>query len=212
MKSLLLLVLVGCLSVSVGCSGERDYTTEAARETGTTLSDSELKDKIQKRINADPEMKTSDLSIDADANRNAVMLSGTVESERLRSKAVELARAAHPGLNVENRIEVRAPEMSREDYTPEMARKEVERAHANNETIGDSIDDAWIHAKIVAQMVGDPDTPGRKINVDVKNNMVTLRGTVETASEKQEAERIAKQTDGVKRVTNQLKVMRETSE
>jgi len=35
---------------------------------------------------------------------------------------------------------------------------------------------------------------------------VTLRGTVESASEKAEAERIAKDTDGVKSVINRLKV------
>jgi hyperosmotically inducible protein len=212
MKSLLVLVLVGCMSLAVGCSGERDNTTEAARETGAMMTDSELKDKIQKRINADPEMKTADLSIDADSSRNAVMLAGTVESARLRSKAVELARSAHPGLNVENRIEVRAPEVSRKDYTPEMARKEVERAKAHKESIGESLDDAWIHAKIVAKLVGDTETPARKINVDVKNNMVTLRGTVNTPAEKQEAERVAKETDGVKSVSNQLKVMPKTSE
>jgi osmotically-inducible protein OsmY len=42
--------------------------------------------------------------------------------------------------------------------------------------------------------------------VDVDRNVVTLRGTVETAMEKAEAERIAKETEGVTRVNNQLKV------
>jgi osmotically-inducible protein OsmY len=35
---------------------------------------------------------------------------------------------------------------------------------------------------------------------------VTLRGTVQSMQEKQEAERIAKETDGVKSVRNMLKV------
>jgi osmotically-inducible protein OsmY len=42
--------------------------------------------------------------------------------------------------------------------------------------------------------------------VDVKNNMVTLRGTVDTAEQKAEAERIAKETEGVKRVNSLLKI------
>ena len=37
-------------------------------------------------------------------------------------------------------------------------------------------------------------------------NVVTPRGTVQDAEQKTEAERIAKETDGVKRVDNQLKV------
>ena len=42
--------------------------------------------------------------------------------------------------------------------------------------------------------------------MDVKNNVVTLRGTVETAEQKTEAGQIAKSTEGVKSVNNQLKV------
>ncbi len=82
-------------------------------------------------------------------------------------------------------------------YTEEQAREERARAKGNKETIGDTLDDAWIHAKIVAKLIGDSQTPERKINVDVVNNEVTLRGTVDTAAAKAEAERVAKETDGV---------------
>lgn len=91
-------------------------------------------------------------------------------------------------------------------YTAEQAKEERERAKQNKETIGDTLDDAWIHTKIVAKLIGDSKTPERKINVDVVNNEVTLRGTVDTAEAKAEAERVAKETDGVKKVVNQLKV------
>ena len=91
-------------------------------------------------------------------------------------------------------------------YSEEQARAERERAKANKETLGQSLEDAWIHTKIVAKLIGDADTPERKINVDVLDGAVTLRGTVDTAQAKSEAERIAKETDGVKKVTNQLKV------
>ena len=91
-------------------------------------------------------------------------------------------------------------------YTEEQAREERARAKENKETIGQSLDDAWIHTKIVAKLIGDSKTPERKINVDVVNGEVTLRGTVDTAQAKSEAERIAKETDGVKKVVNQLKV------
>src|SRR5258706_3286278 len=91
-------------------------------------------------------------------------------------------------------------------YSEEEARAERARAKQNKETIGDTLDDAWIHTKIVAKLIGDSQTPERKINVDVVNNEVTLRGTVDTPEAKSEAERVAKETDGVKKVTNQLKV------
>jgi osmotically-inducible protein OsmY len=91
-------------------------------------------------------------------------------------------------------------------YTEEQAREERERAKANKETVGQSLEDAWIHTKIVAKLIGNTATPERKINVDVVDGAVTLRGTVDTAEAKTEAERTAKDTEGVKKVTNQLKV------
>lgn len=92
-------------------------------------------------------------------------------------------------------------------YSEEQAREERERAKANKETIGQSLEDAWVHTKIVAQLIGNSATPERKINVDVVDGAVTLRGTVDTAEAKTEAERVAKETEGVKKVTNQLKVV-----
>src|SRR5256714_5290068 len=92
-------------------------------------------------------------------------------------------------------------------YTEEQAREERERAKSNKETVGQSLDVAWIHTKIVAKLIGATQTPERKINVDVVDGAVTLRGEIDTAEAKAEAERVAKETDGVKKVTNQLKVV-----
>jgi osmotically-inducible protein OsmY len=91
-------------------------------------------------------------------------------------------------------------------YTEAQAQEERARAKEKKETIGQSLDDAWIHTKLVAKLIGNTQTPERNINVDVVNGEVTLRGTVDTPEAKSEAERLAKETDGVKKVVNQLKV------
>lgn len=101
-----------------------------------------------------------------------------------------------------------ARERSRSDYTAEEARQAREKAKSGGETIGDTLDDAWIHTKIVAKLIANTTTPERKINVDVVDNIVTLRGDVETPEEKTEAERVAKETEGVKQVKNQIRVTR----
>jgi osmotically-inducible protein OsmY len=87
-----------------------------------------------------------------------------------------------------------------------MASDARERAKATGDTIGSSINDAWIHAKITSKLIGDTATPARKINIDVVNGVVTLRGEVNTTAAKAEAERIAKDTEGVTRVKNILRV------
>jgi osmotically-inducible protein OsmY len=92
-------------------------------------------------------------------------------------------------------------------YTEEQGRQERERAKASKETIGQSLDDAWVHAKVVAKLISDTKTPERNINVDVVEGTVTLRGQVDTADAKTEAEQDTKDTDGVKKVVNELKVV-----
>ena len=105
------------------------------------------------------------------------------------------------------RAEATTAATGRGQYGEEQAREEREKAKTNKETIGQSLDDAWIHTKIVAKLIGDTKTPERNINVDVVEGAVTLRGNVDTAEAKAEAERVAKETEGVKKVTNQLKVV-----
>ena len=211
MKRLSLFCFIVFMSLQVGCNKSQDVTTQAAREPVPTMSNSDLQKQIESRINSDPELKAANLSVDADVNRNHATLSGTVDSQALRDRAVELARSAHPGITLENKIEVKERELTRSEYTPEHAQKERENAKQNKEAIGDSLDDAWIHSKIVAKLVADSNVSERKVNVDVSNKVVTLRGTVDSALEKSETERIAKETDGVKRVINQLKVQAKAS-
>src|SRR5262245_60172541 len=174
--------------------------------SNTKMTDSELENKIKAKFNSDAQLKAADLSVSADADKNEATISGEVGTQALRMKAVNLAKEASSGLILTDKIEVRPRELTRAEYTEENARAEREKARGSGEKLGDSLDDAWIHTKIVAKLIGNSDTPERKINVDVVNNVVTLRGAVETAEQRAEAERVAKATEGVTRVVNQLKV------
>jgi len=181
-------------------------STDTTNKPATKMADLELERKIKARFDSDPLLKAADLSVSADADKNQATISGVVGTESLRTKAVDLAKETTPGLILTDKIDVKPPELTREEFTEERAREEMEKARGTGEKLGDSLDDAWIHTKLVAKFIGDADTPGRKINVDVVNNVVTLRGAVDTAEQRAEAERIAGDTKGVKRVVNQLKV------
>ena len=181
-------------------------STDTTNKPAANMSDSELENKIKAKFDSNAQLKVADLSVSADAEKNEATISGVVGTQSLRTKAVDLAKEASPGLILTDKIEVKPREMTREEYTEEHAREERENARGTGDRLGDSLDDAWIHTKLVAKFIGDADTPGRKINIDVVNNVVTLRGSVETAEQRAEAERIARDTEGVKRVVNQLKV------
>lgn len=174
--------------------------------SNTKMTDSELENKIKAKFDSDAQLKAADLNISADAEKNEATVSGSVPTQALRMKAVNLAKEASSGLILTDKIEVRPRELTRAEYTEENARAEREKARGSGEKLGDSLDDAWIHTKIVAKLIGNSDTPERKINVDVVNNVVTLRGAVDTAEQRAEAERVAKATEGVTRVVNHLKV------
>ena len=105
MRQLFLVILLLSVSFQIGCSGERESTTQAA---GEILTDASLQDRIESKINSDPDLSTAGLRVHADADSLEATVSGTVESYYQRSKALELARSAYPGLNVASEIEIRS--------------------------------------------------------------------------------------------------------
>jgi osmotically-inducible protein OsmY len=52
----------------------------------------------------DERVRNAGLRVQADVTKNEVTLSGTVESEAVRSRAVQLAKTAHAGVVVNDRI------------------------------------------------------------------------------------------------------------
>lgn len=66
--------------------------------------------------------------------------------------------------------------------------------------------DAWITAKVTSKFVGEDALKGSDINVDTSDNVVTLKGTVASEAGRARAFAIAKDTDGVKRVVDQVRI------
>lgn len=94
---------------------------------------------------------------------------------------------------------------SRADYDKDATGYRAE-AKQRGESIGQGLEDGWIHVKVRAALAAVDDLTDSGINVDVDNNVVTLRGSVPTAAEKTKAQAAAKKVEGVKDVTNKLEV------
>jgi hypothetical protein len=93
--------------------------------------------------------------------------------------------------------------ITREEYEKNRADYDRDRGDSR---IGSGANDSWLWVKTRASLLGTSDLRESTIDVDVENDVVTLRGTVETAAQKTKAEQVAKDIDGVKSVKNQLKV------
>jgi hyperosmotically inducible protein len=152
-------------------------------------------------------------NIDVDVKDGVVTLQGTVPSEAGRTRAIAEAKKTDGVKNVVDQLKV-APAQSAgkmdkaQDKTAKAADKaEDKTASAANKT-GRAIDDGWIKSKIYAQYLADWNTVlnDSEIDVDVKDNVVTLNGTVKSAEAKAKAVSTAKATDGVKSVNDNLRV------
>ena len=62
---------------------------------------------VKAKFDSDEQLKSANLSVVADVTKNEVTLSGTVDSEAMRAKAVELAKTAQVGVIVIDRISVK---------------------------------------------------------------------------------------------------------
>lgn len=82
----------------------------------------------------------------------------------------------------------------------------VASAQATGRTTGERVDDAKITAAVKAKLVADRASNLVAVNVDTRDGVVHLQGTVPTDEDRAEAERLAMQTNGVLSVTNDLKV------
>jgi osmotically-inducible protein OsmY len=79
----------------------------ATTPTAVKMSDSDLEKAVRAKLEGDVALKEAKLDVDANADKNEVTLSGTVRSQEVREKAVELAKTAHSGLTVNDKIDVK---------------------------------------------------------------------------------------------------------
>ena len=69
-----------------------------------------------------------------------------------------------------------------------------------------AIDDATITTKVKAAVLAEPGLQSLKIDVDTKDAVVTLNGTVESPALKERATQIAQNVGGVRQVVDKLVV------
>lgn len=81
-----------------------------------------------------------------------------------------------------------------------------EGARRVGEQVEPVLSDAAITAKVKAKLLADPQIQAFHIDVDTVNGVVTLNGEVASNAAKQEAEKLARLTEGVKQVNNVIQI------
>ena len=203
-RNWLLGVAAATLLATGACERRADQTqTTDANANRPARSDAAVTTSVQAKYFADATVKGH--QIDVDAEKGVVTLTGTVDNDAQKARAVQLAQQVDGVTRVEDRLRVEAP---RPGTTPAGRPAEGDTA----DTDPNDVNQSWITSKIQSQYFLSPDVKGRNIDVTTHvNGAVTLRGTVETAAERQEAVRIARATDGVREVNDELRVTGDAS-
>ncbi|HSC29241.1 MAG TPA: BON domain-containing protein [Vicinamibacterales bacterium] len=172
---------------------------EGDRSASGRLNASWITTKIQAQYFVNRDINPFDIDVTTTSD-GVVTLSGRVDSQADRDDAVRIARMTDGVARVEDQLRV-AGEMVATSGT-----REGERADAF------APPDAWLTAKIQSKYFLDDEVRGRRINVDTADGVVTLRGAVESESEKRQALALARSTDGVVSVRDELLVSPPTAE
>jgi hyperosmotically inducible periplasmic protein len=208
-----ILLSAGALAVTVACS----------------QTDAGITSAVKSKMAADDTVKASDINVDT--HNHVVTLNGTVGSNAEKERAVMIARNTNGVNSVVDDLTVGpvatsgALDRDRDadhdrDYS-ESAKQTARDAKEKTETTahdakvkseqaaektGEVVTDAAITSAVKTKFLAEPGVPGTSINVDTNNHVVTLTGTVKSKAESAKAVAIARDTKGVKRVVNHLKV------
>ena len=200
-----------------------EKTKQAAKDTGEAITDASITAAVKTKLLGDT--KVGGLKIDVDTKDHVVTLTGPVHSAAERTEAVRLAKTTTGVKNVISKLVVEAvPTTGRtdkddklkveiKDDTKETKDKIKEKSGQAKDATKDAAvktkdvtTDASITSAVKTKLLADTTVGGLKIDVDTKDNVVTLTGMVKTAAEKAEAIRLAKTTTGVKRVVDKLTI------
>ena len=130
----------------------------------------------------------SDVKVDVDRDKGVVTLKGDLKSDDDKAKAEALAKEAAPGMVISNEIGVRP------EGDAGTAMKKVDK------NTDKAIED-HMKATIAAHR-----WENQHIRFDAKNGVLTLKGDVDTAAQREQVQKAAADVPGVQQVVNELQV------
>ncbi|MBC3765336.1 BON domain-containing protein [Neptunicella marina] len=128
-------------------------------------------------------------TINTDVKNGEVTLTGTVESDVDKALAEELVSSLDGVSDVDNQLTVKADKEQKKDSK-----------------IMKGLKDSKVETVVKTRLLFESEVSGLDIEVEAKDGVVTLSGKVETDAERDLAIAIAKNTNDVKRVNDELHV------
>jgi len=206
------LMTAGYATAQTAAQEAKEKTKAAGKKTAEVVTDAEITTAVKSKLLADKTV--GGLKIDVDTSNGVVTLTGPVHSGVERAEALKLARNTKGVKSVKNKLVLEtAATTGRTDKDDKIKAETKEKSGQVKEKAVDAkeaVTDASITAAVKTKLLADTKVGGLKIDVDTKDNVVTLTGPVHSAAEKAEAVRLAKTTTGVKSVVDKLTIQPKT--
>lgn len=167
---------------------------DAGAGGSATLTPAWITTKITAQYFANPDVKPWNVDVTTTGG-GVVTLRGDVGNQRARTEALRIARETEGVSRVEDQLRIQG-EARTGDASAAAARAES----------GPDQPDTWVTAKVQSKYFLDDDVKGRDIDVTTKGGVVTLSGTVVSEAERRQAVALARNTEGVRDVTDNLQV------
>jgi hyperosmotically inducible protein len=193
MKKLALsLALIATLSLGVACNNKKDQQTSSTENTGagqsTQAANTDVKkvddDSINNALTA---ANLGSVKVHVDNDKSVVNLTGEVDNADQKAQAEQIAKQNSGGYVIANEIAV----------VPTNAKNDTKKVGSK---LDDSIKDSF------EALVAQNNWGNQHINPDVKNGVLTLKGDVDTQSQRASIEKAAAKLPHVKQVVNELTV------
>lgn len=180
--SLIILVLGASGSSIAGDPKSQNRQTE-------NVADARREAQILTSYDMNQHLHAFDLSVTVDGNQ--AVLGGNLEDIVAKDLAEQIAKGVSGITRVDNRIRVDA------DF--------VRPLHALSErTFAEKVQDATITASVKSRLLWNAGTDDLDVHVDTKNGKVTLTGNADSNTEELLVARIARDTEGVTSVNNEI--------
>jgi osmotically-inducible protein OsmY len=185
MKRSIISVLVALSVASASMSVSAKNTWE------DTAKDAWIDGKVESTLLFNTNLNSFD--INTDVKKGVVTLTGKVESMVDKALAEELALSLKGVSEVNNELTVMENEDDDGDDNDDME-------------VMDKMKDSKIEAVVKTRLLFESQVSGFNIEVEVKSGQVTLSGNVSSDAERDLAAAIAKNTNDVKKVVNNLQI------
>ena len=193
MKNIFVVLLTSLSLFSFSAFAEEEHENDGFEEG---VKDAWIMGKIETLYTLNQHLNP--FAIHTAVENGTVRLSGAVESSIDRDLAGELAKGVEGVVDVNNELTIDTA--NARDTRAKAGKEDGER------NFSQWVDDVTTTAGVKSKLLANSNTKGLKINVDTRNDVVTLSGRVATSENKQLAEQIARNTGDVETVRNQLTV------